>query len=423
MATTTGMERIRPLGIRLLRSGALAALAVLCGGLLAPAAAAGEDRLQRELEEAWARDEASWEAAIERAERRRRLLGADGGGVGTDPGTEAGTSAAASADRRSRLSRTDSRATPRRERATPAASEATPARGGDGPKAALEARGFTCSDAVEGWGCPDLQRRLAEARPGELLALPKGDYVQCVVQPKGKPLRLDFQGSRLHGKACAGKAAIVQTAPLQIRNVECFDIAVPHGNGACVRHQSGGLALHDVIFRDSQSGVLASPNAGPLRIRGGRFEGLGGDCSLKCGRAHGIYYQGPELHIRGATFARARDEGHLVKTGAAKTVIVDSTFDETEGLGSRVIDAYNGGILELRDIRILATPGDGNPDVIGFDHERRQDHPENRITVAGSRIDCAGGPLVGGREDLGSVAIMLKDNALSACRLPVGEGG
>jgi len=377
-----------------------------------------ESRLERALEKAWARDKSSWETALERDARRQRLLGSGAGSASSSAnqgriqaheprGSEnsgAGEGSDALSDALSGAGR---------------APQAAAASGRRAPRTtAPKAEGAACSDRVDGRACPNLQSLVAQAAPGELLELPPGDYVQCFVQPKGKPLRLDFQGGRLHGKACAGKAAIVQNAPLQLRNLECFDIAVPDGNGACVRQQAGGLALHNVVFRDSQSGVLSSPEAGVLRIRGGRFENLGGDCRLKCGRAHGIYYQGPELHIDGAVFRTPRDEAHLIKTGAARTVIADSVFDETEGFGSRVVDAYNGGVVELRDSRIVAASGDGNHEVIGFGHERRRAHEKDAITIVGSRIDCAFGPLVGGREDLVAVPMRLEANELVQCRLP-----
>jgi len=278
--------------------------------------------------------------------------------------------------------------------------------------------GFACSDRDPERRCPDLQRLVAAASDGARLMLPRGDYLQCFRQPRGKRLELDFQGGRLHGRACAGKAAIVQTAALTLRNLDCFDIAVPAGNGACVRHQLGPLTLDRVHFHDAQSGVLAGTSAGPLTIRDSRFEALGGTCPQRCGRAHAIYYAGPRLTIRDSVIADARDEAHLVKTGAAETVITDSRLDETGGFGSRVIDAYNGGVLVIRDSRITARAGDGNHDVIGYDYEQRRDHPENRIAITGSRIDCAGGPLLAGRGSFDAAALDLAGNRLTACRAP-----
>ena len=277
---------------------------------------------------------------------------------------------------------------------------------------------FACSDRESGRACPDLARLVAEAADGARLVLPPGDYVQCFRQPRGKRLELDFQGGRLHGRACAGKAAIVQTAALTLRNLECFDIAVPAGNGACVRHQSGPLTLDRVHVHDAQSGVLAGSGAGPLTIRDSRFERLGGTCPQQCGRAHAIYYAGPRLTIRNSVIADARDEAHLVKTGAAETVIVGSRLDETGGFGSRVIDAYNGGVLVIRDSRITARAGDGNHDVIGYDYEQRRDPAENRVAITGARIDCAGGPLLAGRGSLDAAAVTVTDTRLSDCVTP-----
>jgi len=280
------------------------------------------------------------------------------------------------------------------------------------PRARLEAEGYQCADSVAGWECPRLQALIA--RGGEV-TLPKGIYRQCATVKT--PLTLDGNGSHIRSEACAGKAALVTDADTRIRNLTCSDIRVGDGNGACVRQQAASLELVNVVFRDSQSGVLTSPAARRLTVRNSVFSGLGGDCAIKCGRAHGIYFVAPDgtLAIENSRFDAPRHEAHLIKSGAARTLITDSVLDETEGQGSRIVDVFNGGELIIRGSDIRNASG-GNTEVIGYDYEARADHPVNRILLERLTGSCAGGRLVGGRNSLDDAEITLRDNGLTDCR-------
>jgi len=280
------------------------------------------------------------------------------------------------------------------------------------PRARLEAEGYQCADSVAGWECPRLQSLIA--RGGEV-KLPKGIYRQCATVKT--PLTLDGNGSHIRSEACAGKAALVTDADTRIRNLTCSDIRVGDGNGACVRQQAASLELVNVVFRDSQSGVLTSPAARRLTVRNSVFSGLGGDCAIKCGRAHGIYFVAPDgtLAIENSRFDAPRHQAHLIKSGAAKTLITDSVLDETEGQGSRIVDVFNGGELIIRGSDIRNARG-GNTEVIGYDYEARADHAVNRLLLERLTGSCAGGRLVGGRNSLGDAEITLRDNGLTDCR-------
>lgn len=390
-------------------------------GTAALAEPGGTERLREARESGYAQDRESWETAIERQKRRERLFG-DGQGLRGASGSSSSSRARAADSGRDGMQRTE-RGTAERETVTrrpapepgPDASGPTDTTEAPPLRRDLAAQGYTCSDRVAGWGCPNLGRLVAQAPRGERLTLPKGDYRQCFKQPKGKALTLDFQGGHMRGHACNGKAAIIQNADLTLENLECSRIGVRHGNGACVRQQGGALTLRKVHFHDAQSGVMSGTDVGPLRIENSRLIDLGGDCSIKCGRAHAIYYKGPDLHIVDSVIARARDQAHLVKTGAVRTVISNSHLDETGGQGSRIVDAYNGGEVTIRDSRITARRGDGNRDVVGYDYEARRGTGTNRIEIRGSQIDCAGGPLIAGGGSLDAAAVTLRDNRVADC--------
>ncbi len=279
-------------------------------------------------------------------------------------------------------------------------------------RAELEAEGITCSEEIAGWSCPNLQELVDR---GGTVELPKGDYAQCVTIRE--PIVLEGNGSIIRDRACGGKGALIVNADSTIRNIECFGISVRSGNGACIRQQTPNLTLESVHFHDSQEGVLTNGDVQSLTIRDSVFERLGGARGIKLGRAHGVYYSSPrgELRIEGSTFRLPKDEGHLVKSGAARTVILDSTLDERGGDGSRLIDAFNGGEVIVRGSKLL-NARHGNSDLIGYDYEARIDHPVNRIVLDNVEADCAGGRLVAGRNSLADAERVENGTALTGCR-------
>ncbi|MBK1696029.1 hypothetical protein CKO21_02060 [Rhodovibrio salinarum] len=255
----------------------------------------------------------------------------------------------------------------------------------DPRRARLAAQGFDCADGVLNWQCPDLQAALIDSG-----ALPTGIYRSgAVINRTGT---YDFAGSRLV-RAIRGKAAlIVRSDGVTLRNLACREIATGSGNGACVRQQARTLRIENARMTDGQSFLLGNPDMQALVIDGLEIENVGGDCSRKCGRAHGVYYNANQgdLTVRNARLSRARDGAHLIKSGAAVTRVEHSVLDERDGAGSRAIDAYNGGHLILHDVTIYARADDGNREVIGWDHEQRVEHPDNRITFDNVTIYCDG---------------------------------
>ncbi len=70
-------------------------------------------------------------------------------------------------------------------------------------------------------------------------------------------------------------------------------IAVPDGNGACIRLEGQNLTVDHCYFHDSQQGILTGPRPGLVQISRSRFERLGHG-----GQAHGIYIGGGHLGDR-----------------------------------------------------------------------------------------------------------------------------
>lgn len=248
-------------------------------------------------------------------------------------------------------------------------------------KAQLQSEGFTCADTVVGWECPSLSGQAASG------SIQKGVYTRGVTLDTESTL--DFQDSRLT-RAISNKGAVIVQADSILKNFTCIGIEVSDGNGACVRQQTANLTVENMTVRDSQEGVLTDTDVVSLTLVNADIENVGGDCSVKCGRAHGVYFASPDgvLTIRDSRFAQATDQGHLVKSGGSKTVIENTVLDERDGNGSRAIDAYSGGELILRHVTIYANSDDGNPDIIGWNYESRTSHPTNQVRFEDVTVYC-----------------------------------
>lgn len=251
------------------------------------------------------------------------------------------------------------------------------------------------TDLKEGCEYDTLSAAIKAAEPGDRIELAPGEYASCAVV--NKPLTIS--GGHLRGRACGGKAAlVVKAGPVRIENLECSGIKVSDGNGACIRWEDGQLDLVNVHFHHSQSGILGTSKdnrLGPLTITGSTFEGLGGDCSIKCGRAHGIYIEGaPSVTIRDSRFLKSKDEGHEIKSGVAELVIEDSVIDSGTGRDSRLIDAYNGGRLIVRRSTLREGPRSANSDLIGFGGEMRRTFDDNTVVLEDNDVFCDGGAVI-----------------------------
>ena len=240
----------------------------------------------------------------------------------------------------------------------------------------LERAGFECADTVPGWKCPPLQPQLLR---GEVT---KGVYLQCGTVRRA----VDFHGSRLQRAVCGSKAALIAKDGAEIRNVEISDISIGV-NAACIRWAAGSLTLHNVQCRNADMGLLG---------KGTRLEMSDSDFgeTLDAGTNHGhVLYlvSAEEVHIRNSRIHDPGSEGHVLKSGAKRLVVEDTILAAGDRPYSRIIDAFNGGRLELRNVELVAGSTGGNGDVIGFGAEMRQKFQDNEIIMDGGRVDCHAG--------------------------------
>ncbi|TMM48369.1 right-handed parallel beta-helix repeat-containing protein [Qipengyuania marisflavi] len=181
---------------------------------------------------------------------------------------------------------------------------------------------------------------------GTILIAP-GTYRQCAVQKAGTiAYRARQNGTAIFdGKACQGKAALVLDGEgAQVTGLVFANIRVEDRNGAGIRLENGPLTVSQSWFRDSEQGILTvNGRNSDLAIDKSTFTRLG-TCEGSGGCAHAIY-AGDYGRV---TITRSRFEagrgGHYVKSRAGRTVIADSSFDDSAGQGTNyMIDLPDGG--------------------------------------------------------------------------------
>lgn len=241
-------------------------------------------------------------------------------------------------------------------------------------KAELEEQGFACSDEIYGWTCPDLSSQIASGR------VIKGVYTQCVTVSSA----VDFQGAHLKTEVCGRKAGLIAKDGAVIENVTITDLSIGV-NAACVRWEGGTITLRNMTCTRTDMGLLGTGER--LVIEDSLFEGTHNE-----GRNHGhvIYAsKADEVVIRNTTLRDPGNQGHVLKSGARHTVIENSTLAGGARPYSRVIDAFNGGILEILQSHLVVGSQGGNGDMIGYGAEMRQRFDDNRVIIKGGSVDCS----------------------------------
>lgn len=229
---------------------------------------------------------------------------------------------------------------------------------------------------------PPIAPILRALRNGQSVALPPGRYSEAA-RITASNVVIKAHGVRMENKAVEGKAALVIKGDnVTIEGLECAGIRVQDGNGACVRLEAKDLTLRKVFFRDSQSGLLSwNRDSGVVLIEDSRFERLG--------RAHGVYIGRGATHliIRNSSFLSSTDEGHEIKSRAAKNTIEDSVIASLDGIDSRLIDFPEGGENVIRRNVLEEGPSSVNQDLIGIGLEgRKYLHPRSSTLIEGNII-------------------------------------
>jgi Right handed beta helix region len=229
-----------------------------------------------------------------------------------------------------------------------------------------------------------LEDALAAARPGDRVVLAPGVHQEgAAIGTPGLVLRGE-PGAHLRGHAIEGKAALVVKADgVVIEGIECSGIAVPDGNGACIRIEGDDLTVRNVHFHDNQEGILSGPGGGMLVVEASLLErnGFGG-------LAHGIYVgRNVETFVfRANRVLATTGTGHGVKSRAQRTIIEHNVIAGLDGQDSRAIDVPNGGEVVIRGNVLEKGPNSANAEMIGLAlegdlHDTSETLIENNLLV------------------------------------------
>ncbi|WP_179954215.1 right-handed parallel beta-helix repeat-containing protein [Denitrobaculum tricleocarpae] len=231
------------------------------------------------------------------------------------------------------------------------------------------------------------------AQDGAVITIGGAVFYEAAVLRANNVTVRGSKGTHLLETAAEGKAnLVIKGNNTTVEGIECSGIKVGDGNGACIRLEGDNLTLRDVYFRDSQQGILTkSRGGGRILIENSKFERLGGACGIKCGRSHGIYIgMATELTVRNSVFLSSKDEGHAIKSRAARTTIEENVIASLDGKDSRLIDVPNGGEVIIRNNVLQEGSNSSNQDIIGIGlelaYKNKKGHPVNSSLITGNVV-------------------------------------
>jgi hypothetical protein len=220
---------------------------------------------------------------------------------------------------------------------------------------------------------------IAEAEPGDIVAIYPGQYYDCAIV--GVP-RLTIEGIGdaadvvMTDKTCGEKAILVIDQPgVTVRNLTLTRARVFDQNGAGIRMEGGSLNVDGVRFINNQDGILTNGGQGwELNVTNSRFE-RNGTCRGEC--AHGLYAVDIALLRVSHSIFRATKAGHHIKSRALRTEITDCTIEDgPTGTASYLIEAPNGGDVIIRNNTLEKGPKASNQAaiVIGAESTSKPTH-------------------------------------------------
>lgn len=213
---------------------------------------------------------------------------------------------------------------------------------------------------------------LAEAVPAiqdkSTIYLEKGVYTQGAYITKSDISLIGEPGVVFDGAYVDGKAALVLTGNnVLVESIECKNIAVPDGNGSCIKFEGRDITIRDLYVHDSQSGVMTSRVGGSVNIEFSKFERLGN----RNGYSHAMYIIAEELNVRYSTIISNKKQGSGIKSRSAKVLVENSVLATQNGVDSRLIDMAEYGELIVRDTILQQGPNSSNSQLIAYGLEKK----------------------------------------------------
>ena len=216
-------------------------------------------------------------------------------------------------------------------------------------------------------------KTLAEAArlvvDGSRVAVDAGTYVGDVAVWTRNDLSLIASGGRVRliadGAHAEGKGIwVVRARGMTVEGFDFEGAAVPSGNGAAIRLESGSLTVRDCSFTHNENGILTSNDPQvELSIENSEFARN----TRPDGQTH-LLYAGriKRLSVTGSYFHHAT-AGHLLKSRAALNhIFYNRLTDEAEGRASYELEFASGGVAYVVGNIIQQSPSTENPHFISY---------------------------------------------------------
>ena len=225
------------------------------------------------------------------------------------------------------------------------------------------------------------------AGSGTIVVAP-GRYADCAVFVganitirAAEPSTAIFEGG-----ACDGKGTLVlRGLSATVDGLVFKGIRVADRNGVGIRLERGNLTVTRSTFIDSEQGILTNDDpANTITIERSTFSGLGGCPDGMC--SHSIYVgRAGTLTVNRVRFERGTG-GHYVKSRATRTIVTNSSFDDSAGRETNyAIDLPNGSTGRIA----------GNVFVVG---KNKENHSAIIAVAAEARANPSAGLVIEGND-------------------------
>lgn len=231
-------------------------------------------------------------------------------------------------------------------------------------------------------GCEAANFKAAYAMVAEggTINVAPGAYNDCLIVKKS--LTINGAGAKITGKACGEKGAFVIAAGgVTLTGFDIGPITGTEGNIACVRatETSTGVTLRGIKCHDTKMGVLAKVT-GDVLIEDCEFWKFASAGAIP----HALYITEANRFTLRNSIVRESNGGHLVKSGAQQTIIENSILAALDSKTSRLIDAFGGGELTVRN-SVLQVKNNTSLHFINYASEpKRLNAPPHVVAIEGN---------------------------------------
>lgn len=238
---------------------------------------------------------------------------------------------------------------------------------------------------VDGEQFDSLSSAVTAIKDGSKVYLEPGIYQQGAYISANNIAIIGAKGVIFDGAVSDDKAALVLTGKnVLVESIECRNIAVKDGNGACIRFEGENLTIRDLYAHDSQSGVKTSRVKGFVKIEYSKFERIGN----RNGYSHSMYIIADLLQLNFCQILSTKSQGSGVKSRSKKVLIENSILASLDGKDSRLIDMANYGELIVRDSLLQQGDNSSNSQLIAYGLEKNvtKQFVRNRIELTNNLI-------------------------------------